>query len=61
MTHCCILPLVASLHVKEHAGTKKQAGNVLALELVTQLYHLGVIEACKAPGDKKLANQVLVL
>ncbi|XP_065917877.1 ATP-dependent RNA helicase A protein-like isoform X2 [Dysidea avara] len=47
-----------TLHVKEHAGTKKQAGNVLALELVTQLYHLGVIEACKAPGDKKSANQI---
>ena len=52
--------LATALHSKEHAGTKKQAGNALALELVTQLYHLGVIEACKGPGDKKAANQVLV-
>ena len=51
------MPFWLAIYAKEHAGTKKQAGNGLALQLVSQLYHLGVIEAHRAPGEKKV-NQV---
>ena len=47
-----------AIYAKEHAGTKKQAGNGLALQLVKQLYHLGIIEARRAPGEKKKVDQV---
>ena len=47
-----------ALHAKEHAGTKKQAGNGLALQLVSQLYQLGIIEAHRAPGEKKKVDQL---
>lgn len=47
-----------TIHAKEHAGTKKLVSNTLALNLVTQLYRLGAIEAARAPGTKKPANEV---
>ena len=47
-----------AIHAKEHAGTKKLVSNALALNLVTQLYRLGAIEAARAPGTKKPANEV---
>ena len=37
---------------------KKQAGNGLALQLVSQLYQMGIIEAHQAPGEKKKADQL---
>lgn len=54
------LPLFSflAIYAKEHAGTKKQASNGLALQLVSQLYHLGVIEAHRAPGEKKKVSQI---
>lgn len=51
--------MLPAVHGKEHARTKKLASNGLALQLVTQLYHLGVIEAHK-PGEKK-TNQVTMV
>ncbi len=48
----------AAIYAKEHAGTKKLVGNALALNLVTQLYRMGAIEAARAPGTKKPADQV---
>lgn len=54
---------VPTLHktitAKEHASTKKQATNALALNLVVQLYRLGVIEAARAPGAKKASEQAV--
>ena len=50
-----------AIYAKEHAGTKKQASNGLALQLVSQLYHLGIIEAHRAPGEKKKINQVTMV
>ena len=50
-----------AIYAKEHAGTKKQAGNGLALQLVKQLYHLGIIEAHRAPGEKKKVDQVTMV
>lgn len=50
-----------TIYAKEHAGTKKQASNGLALQLVSQLYHLGIIEAHRAPGEKKKINQVTMV
>ena len=42
-----------ALHAKEHAGTKKQAGNGLALQLVSQLFQLGIIEPIGLEGRKE--------
>ena len=42
-----------ALYAKEHAGTKKQAGNGLALQLVSQLYQLGFIEPNGLQGRKE--------
>ena len=50
-----------AIYAKEHAGTKKQAGNGLALQLVSQLYQLGIIEAHRAPGEKKKIDQVTLV
>ena len=50
-----------AIHGKEHAGTKKQASNGLSLQLVSQLYQMGVIEAHRAPGEKKKVNQVAMI
>jgi len=47
----------AAIHGKEHSGTKKQVGNRLALNLVSQLYKMGAIEPCKVQSKKK-DNQV---
>ena len=42
-----------AIHAREQAATKKLVSNVLALNLVTQLYRLGAIEPVKPPGAKK--------
>lgn len=47
-----------AVYAKEQAGTKKQVGNKLALNLVSQLYKMGAIEPCKAPGSKKKESMV---
>lgn len=52
------LHIFVAIHAKEHAKTKKIVSNVLALNLVTQLYRMGAIEAARAPGAKKSADQV---
>ena len=51
-------PLSLAIHAQEHAKTKKVVSNVLALNLVTQLYKMGAIEAARAPGTKKPADEV---
>ena len=51
-------PSPLAIHAKEHASTKKLVSNSLALNLVTQLYQMGAIEAAKAPGTKKPADLV---
>lgn len=50
--------LSSAIHAQEHAKTKKIVSNVLALNLVTQLYKMGAIEAARAPGTKKPADEV---
>ncbi len=51
-------PLSTAIHAREQANTKKTVGNVLALNLVTQLYRIGAIQPAKAPGAKKSAAMV---
>ena len=48
----------AAIFAQEHSGTKKGASNALALNLVRQLFQLGVIDAGRAPGEKKQSKQV---
>lgn len=50
--------LCPAIYAKEQAKTKKLVGNVLALNLVSQLYQMGAIEAARAPGTKK--NEIVV-
>ncbi|MCG8624258.1 MAG: hypothetical protein MJE68_19975, partial [Proteobacteria bacterium] len=50
--------LSSAIHAQEHAKTKKIVSNVLALNLVTPLYKMGAIEAARAPGTKKPADEV---
>ena len=54
------LSLLPAIHAKEHAKTKKVVSNVLALNLVTQLYKMGAIEAARPPGAKKPSDEVHV-
>ena len=50
--------LITAIHAREQANTKKLVGNVLALNLVTQLWKMGAIQPAKAPGAKKTATVV---
>ena len=51
-------PPSPAIHARETASTKKVVGNVLALNLVTQLYKMGAIEAVKPPTSKSQENMV---
>ena len=53
-----MITLFLAIHAQEHAKTKKVVSNILALNLVTQLYKMGAIEAARAPGTKKPADEV---
>ena len=48
--------MCTAIHGKEHAGTKKQVGNKLALNMVSQLYRMGAIDAVRPTAKKD--NQV---